>query len=374
MKPFLLLMVVLLLPDGAAAQMRGTEAPRDALDGLDPVLLVQGKEVEGKSAFTTVHGSFTYLFSTAETKAAFLREPAKYEIQLSGLCARMGKTTGANPADYVVHQGKIYIFGSDECHRRFVANPEKYLPPARATIATSKASLAKGRQLLDEAANAVGDPKKLDAMTTYVETFSQVQKRPMGEANVTTRTIWSFPARFRQERSMSMSGKTMSSSTVLSPDGLWFVGGGGQVYPMPAAGRDSLERDFGRHPLVLLKARKSAGTTAAFAGRSRVDGTDVDQVRITKGGIDVMLNLDAQRRVHSVAFTDRNADGVYGAYTILYSDYRAVEGLTLPHSVRALFDGEPDSLQSWTVDSIAVNTPVDASLFAPKTPARAEHK
>jgi YHS domain-containing protein len=371
MKRLLPVMVLLLLPTGAAAQMRSGEAPPDALDGLDPVLLVQGKPIEGKSAFAAVHGPFTYLFSTAETKAAFLREPAKYEIQLGGLCARMGKTTGANPADYVVHRGKIYIFGSDECHKRFVANPEKYVPPARAPMTTSRASLTKGQQLLDQAAQAVGDPRKIDAITTYVETFSQVQKRPMGEANVTIKTIWSFPARVRQERSMSMTGKKMSAATVLAPEGMWYVGGAGQVYPMPAAGRVSLEQDFGRHPLALLNARKSAGFKAAAVGRARIEGTDVDQVRVMKGGIDVTLNLDARHRVHSVAFKDRNAEGVYGAYTVLYSDYRSVEGLTLPHTVRALFDGGPDPLQSWTVDSIAINTPVEASLFAPKA---ADHK
>ena len=80
--------------------------PVEALDGVDPVLLVQGKEVSGKKAFAVARDGFEYLFSSAATKAAFEREPARYEIQMHGLCARMGKATGANPSDYLVYDGK----------------------------------------------------------------------------------------------------------------------------------------------------------------------------------------------------------------------------------------------------------------------------
>jgi YHS domain-containing protein len=365
MKSFFRMMILVLAPAAIAAQTPGG-APPDALDGLDPVMLVQGKEVEGKSAFSLAHGPFTYLFSTAETKAAFQREPAKYEIQLGGLCARMGKTTGANPADYLVYKGKIYVFGSDECHKRFAANPEKYLPSARVPLTASRALLTKGQQLIEDAARAVGDPKAIDAVTTYIETFSQVQKRAIGEVNVTTKTTWSFPGRVRQERAMSMTGKTMSSATVLAPDGMWFVTGGGQAYPMPAAGRDSLEQDFGRHPFALLKARKSTGLKAASVGPARIEGADVEQVRVATARFDITVNLDAQRRIHSIRFNDRNSEGIYGTYTLLYSDYKTADGLTLPRTVRALFDGQPDPISSWTVDSIAINTPVDPSMFAPK--------
>ncbi len=104
--------------------------PADALDGLDPVMLIAGKEVPGKSALSVKRGGFTYLFSTAETKATFEGDPGKYEIQLGGLCARMGKTAGGNPADFLVHDGKIYVFGSDACHKKFAAAPAKFLAPA----------------------------------------------------------------------------------------------------------------------------------------------------------------------------------------------------------------------------------------------------
>jgi YHS domain-containing protein len=158
---------VVLLASVLSAQMPGAGGPVDALDGLDPVLLIQGKEVPGKSALSAVHGGFTYLFSTADNTAAFERSPDKYAIQLGGLCARMGRSTGGNPSDFLVHEGKIYIFGSSECHKRFAAAPASYLPPAPRPLAKGADAIGRGRKLLDEAARAVGPT--LDAVPTLVD-------------------------------------------------------------------------------------------------------------------------------------------------------------------------------------------------------------
>ena len=99
------LMSLSLLAAPAHAQM---PQPKDALDGVDPVaLLIQGKEVSGKPEFKVTRGKFDYLFATAENKATFEKNPEKYEIQLSGACARMGGGVTGNPADYAVVDGKI---------------------------------------------------------------------------------------------------------------------------------------------------------------------------------------------------------------------------------------------------------------------------
>ena len=137
----------------AYAQVR---QPVEALDGVDPVLLVQGKEVSGKPDLKAVRGRFEYLFASAETKATFEKEPAKYEIQLNGLCARMGRATGGRPSDFMVHDGRTYIFGSDDCHKKFAADPAKYLPPAPAPLPGSSRAAARGRALLERTVKAIG--------------------------------------------------------------------------------------------------------------------------------------------------------------------------------------------------------------------------
>jgi len=249
------------IPADGQAGAGGKPEAEEALDGLDPVLLVGGKEVPGKSANSVTRGGFIYLFSTAETKATFEGDPTKYEIQLGGICARMGKTAGGNPSDFIVHEGRIYVFGSDDCHKKFQADPAKYLPTPAPPLPFSATAATEGQKLVQRALAALGGAATVDALTSYTESTTQVQNRPQGEVTVTTKTIWSFPDRVRQERTMVMQGKTMTSATVLAPQGMWFVAAQGQAYPMRAAARPSLEQEFGRHPVVLLRARKSRAFT-----------------------------------------------------------------------------------------------------------------
>jgi YHS domain-containing protein len=367
MQSFILTILVVLLSAGGMAGRDGQTAADDALDGLDPVLLVGGKEVPGKSAFSATRGDFVYLFSTADTKATFESDPVRYEIQLGGLCARMGKTTGGNPSDFVVHEGRSYIFGSDQCHRKFQAEPAKYLATPPAPLPASPAAAKRGRQLVDRAVAALGGAARLDGLTSYVESYTQVQARPQGDATITIKTMWSFPDRARQERSMALQGKTMSSATILSPEGMWFLGGQGQAYPMRPAGRPSLEQDFGRHPVALLRARRAPGFKAVALGTGTVDGLSVENVRVISGATDVTLAIGASGRIHSETFRDRNSEGEYGTFTIVYSDFRPVEGLQLPFNARATFNGQPQPALSVTLDAVTLNTPIAAAQFAPKT-------
>jgi YHS domain-containing protein len=365
MQPVVLFVLLVLLSAGTPTATGALQEPAvEALDGLDPVLLVGGKEVAGKSALSVTRGGFVYLFFTADTKATFERDPAAYEIQLGGLCAKMGKTAGGNPSDFIVHAGRIYIFGTDDCHKKFQAEPSKYLPPAPPPVPTTPVAAARGRQIIERAVTAVGGAARLDAVKTYVESFAQVQKRPQGDATITTRTMWSFPDRVRQERAMMLQGKTMRSATILTLQGMWFIGGQGTAYPIRAAGRPSLELDFGRHPVALLRARRSPGFRAVAQGATSVDGVKIDEVRVIHGATDVVLAVRADGRIHSTTFRDRNSDGEYGTVTIVYSDFRPTDGLQLPFSSQSTFNDQA-AAQTITLDAISVNPPLDASLFAP---------
>lgn len=123
MRQVLMACAVLALVAGAA----GIEAPA-ALRGLDPVLLAEGTEVAGKEAFSASHGRFRYVFASAQNKARFEAEPQRYAIQLDGACARMQGAEGS-PDRFYVHEGRIYIFGSEACLKAFQAEPALYLKP-----------------------------------------------------------------------------------------------------------------------------------------------------------------------------------------------------------------------------------------------------
>ncbi len=347
---------------------QGRPAAVEALDGVDPVLLVQGKEVSGKPELKVVRGGFEYSFASAETKATFEKEPAKYEIQLKGLCARMGKATGGRPSDFLVHDGRIYIFGSDECNKKFAAEPAKYLPPAPVPMPSTSRAAAGGRALIERTVKAIGGAARVDPIETYVETSSRIQKRPTGDVPVTVKTMWRFPDAVRMERTATVQGKVMSSATLMTPSGMWYLSQG-HAYEANAAGRPSMELDFGRQIVPLLHARRSGGFKAAALGAGTVEGSAVDRVRVVNGGVDVTLGVNpSSGRIHSISFVDRSqAEGHYGEYTVLYSDYRPVDGLMLPFSERVSFNGVRDEALTQTIDAIAINPALDRALFEPGT-------
>ena len=297
----------------------GQRAVEEALDGVDAVLLVQGKEVSGKPDLKVRRGDFEYLFASAATKTTFESDPARYEIQMGGLCARMGKATGGRPADYLVYDGRIYIFGSDDCHKKFEANPRKSLPQPAPPIVMSGAAVVEGRARFDRAAATVGGWPRLAAIDTLVETASQIQKRRTGDVPVTIRTMWRFPDAVRRERTVTVQGRTMSSATLMTPSGMWFLAEG-RAYASPEAGRPSMELDYGHQIVPLLRAAHSPGAKIAALGRATVGGIDVERVRVVTGAVDVTLGLDpSAARIQTISFIDRNLDGEVGEYTIVYS-------------------------------------------------------
>ena len=361
-RPFVIVTLLLLTAAPAGSQ----SAAREALDGIDPVvLLTQGKEVSGKPELKVTRGRFDYLFASADTKAIFEKTPERFEIQLSGACARMGAGVNGNPADYAVVDGRIYIFGSDDCHKRFVAAPAKYLPKPPAPFPTAPADAAAGRALLDRALQSVGGAQRVDTVTTYVESASQVQQRPAGDVTMTIRTLRRYPDEIRVERTMAMGERKQTSANLVTPAGAWFLGQG-RAYPQNADARAASLRDYNRHVLALLRSRRSPQFRAVRLAPAAVDGVAVDRVRIDDGLVDVTLNLDkASGQIHSLSFVGRNMDAEIGDYTILLSDFREVGGLRLPFAERALFNGAPDTFLTRKIDSMSINEPIDDALFQP---------
>jgi YHS domain-containing protein len=357
--------IVLLAALAAGSPQAPAAGPREALDGIDPVvLLTTGKEVSGKADLKVVRNQLRYLFATPESKATFEKSPEKYEIQLGGACARMGGGVTGNPADYAVVDGKIYIFGSDDCHKKFVAAPAKFLPKPAAPMPAAAAAASQGRALVERVVKAMGGAQKLDAVTTYVESSAQVQKRPTGDVPIALKTMWRFPGGIRAERTMTLPDRTMTSANLLTPAGGWFIGQG-RAYPQNAEGRANSEAQYNRQLVPLLRGRREADFKAASLGPATENGVAVDRVRVKHGGVDVTLAIDKTGLVRSVSFTGRGLESEIGAYVVTLGDYRDVSGLRLPFSESALFNGAPDTLLSRTIDAIAINVPLDPALFQP---------
>ncbi|HJY27777.1 MAG TPA: hypothetical protein VJ306_07035 [Pyrinomonadaceae bacterium] len=344
----LLVVIVLIACSSIIARAQNSETVIP-LEGLDPVMLSQGKEVQGDMKYKVTRGKFQYLFANAENKAAFEKEPARYEIQLDGACARMGAPTSGNPDLYFVHNGRIYIFGSEECQTLFKAAPEKYLevPPAPKSPPTEE-MVKRGQELLAKAVEAFGGGSKLDQLVSF-------QKTDLRGNQVKNILTLAFPDSLRQE---SVRPNFTLVSVITPSDAFVMVNNGAR--PMPEGNRAAIYKELYHELVVLFRARTRSDFKVSASGNESID--------VELPGFTSTLSIDAgSGRVVSQTYKGRGPGGVLGQIVINYSDYRTLDGLSLPFKTTATFDGEPFAPLSATIETIKINGQIDPSSF--KKPA-----
>lgn len=86
-----------------------------AIQGYDPVsYFTKNKAEKGSRNFAVKAEGVTYYFSSAENKALFLKDYAKYEPQYGGWCAyamgSSGEKVEIDPETFKILNGKLYLF------------------------------------------------------------------------------------------------------------------------------------------------------------------------------------------------------------------------------------------------------------------------
>ena len=360
---------VLLCVSGVAFAQSSAQDAVPVLEGLDPVMLVQGKEVPGNLKITLTRGNFQYMFASEKNKAAFEKDPGLYEIQLDGSCARMGPPVRGNPDLYTVYQGRIYIFGTGECKTRFEAAPANYLEAengAKTKVALTPEALKKGQALIEKAVAAMGSATLIDGLTNYQEKSTALQTRQRSDVEVKTNLTILFPNRVRLDQVMPDFANpsairqaavviTASEAFAITPNG---------IRPMSDAYRIDQEHEINRRPLAILRARRNASFNPAATGSANLGETSVEQVAVEMDGTSYTLGIDpTSGRILSLSYRRRGPGGDFGQIIKVFSDFRIVDGVTLPFKVTATFNGQPWKEQSSTVESITINGKIDPALF-----------
>lgn len=107
-----------------------------ALGGYDPVAYIEtGKAIKGAPIFQSQWRGVLWLFKTKANLVKFQKEPEKYSPAVGGYCtAHMAedKLSRCDPTEFVVHKGKLYVFGNRMQRKKFLANPEAFARAAEA--------------------------------------------------------------------------------------------------------------------------------------------------------------------------------------------------------------------------------------------------
>jgi hypothetical protein len=96
-----------------------------ALRGLDPVLLVEGREEMGKPEIVSSHGPHRYQFVSEPNRVRFESDRAKFSIQNSTCLVVPGAPL--DPSLFAVHDRRIYAFATSDCVDEFKRRPAEFV-------------------------------------------------------------------------------------------------------------------------------------------------------------------------------------------------------------------------------------------------------
>jgi YHS domain-containing protein len=107
-----------------------------AVQGYDPVaFFIENKPVKGKIEIRSVHKGATYYFASAENKASFDKDPAKYEPAYGGFCAygvSRNKLVEIDPEAFQVVDGHLLLQYSKGVRNDFNKDTQGNLSKANA--------------------------------------------------------------------------------------------------------------------------------------------------------------------------------------------------------------------------------------------------
>ena len=155
-----------------------------------------------------------------------------------------------------------------------------------------------------------------------------------------------------------------------------YVAAGSNVEPEKNLARalDELEENFGalaispayRNPPVGFAGEDFINLVVGFHTadapgqvKEKLERVDIELPEFT-----TTLGIDpATGHVINQTYRGRGPGGVVGQIVINYSDFRTVEGLSLPFKTTATFDGQPFPALSGTIEAITINAQIDPSAF-----------
>jgi hypothetical protein len=137
----------------------------------------------------------------------------------------------------------------------------------------------------------------------------------------------------------------------------------GREGPEPMTESEYREAADSADPYGLLYNYAGRGTSISLAGREMVDGREAYKLELELArGVTRWLYLDVESALELRMETLRAVTGQPRLATTVYSDWREVEGLLIPHRQDTRTEGNPES-HFITVESVVVNPMLDDSRF-----------
>jgi zinc protease len=233
------------------------------------------------------------------------------------------------------------------------------IPPLGAPAAQSAQSDPKARALVEKFVSSVGGAAKLDGVKALHQKLVSTQHTPQGSITFNNDLTIQFPDKLRAAVvTESLPGEML---IVVSPTSAFMSMTGAGTRDMPSPMKQDRLNTLKRDWIAIAQHAADPAYVFTLGGTEKVGNTEAQIVHVSGNGISVNWALDPQSaRLLQVSYQDVGQRGPVRR-VIDYSDWRAVDGLTVPFQRSVTEDGEPSSTEK--IQNFEINPPVNAKLF-----------
>jgi zinc protease len=204
------------------------------------------------------------------------------------------------------------------------------IPEPKQELSKSDAgSLARGKQMLVRAQQAMGGAEKLAAVKDATYTAELALEQAAGGFKVKQVSMYLAPDQLRQEQELPF-GKIIAytdgkSGWVATPQG---------VQPMPAELLKQAQGETFREPYALMLSDRNSSCTVNAIGDNAVE------IATASGSLRVRVDFDPTTGLPArEVYTEPGQNGAPAETTDIFSDWREVAGIKLPYKAIQLENG-----------------------------------
>lgn len=230
--------------------------------------------------------------------------------------------------------------------------------PKAAVAAADPASLQRGHAILESMVRAMGGAERIRGLKDMTTEASAVFKTPQGDLNVASTNYLVFPNKVRQEATLPFGQLIMvydgARGWMMTPQG---------VRDMPASQQNEMVQQNTRNSFIAVQDALAGKRTVVFVEAAEVGGKPADVVQFSDAAGSVFRVYVDAATGRPVKKTYKGSSPMVGPVDVeeLYSDYRDVEGLSLPFKITVIQNGR--TFAEINVTSYQLNKTPDPALF-----------
>jgi zinc protease len=352
---------------GSTKSMTTVDTVQAIREEVEKIRTTEVTEKELDEAKQAVLNSFVFNFdSPAKTLNRVMRYeyfgyPKDFLFQYQKAIAAVTRADVLRVAKQHIHPDELAIvtvgnpkeFGKPLTTLGKVTELDLTIPEPKQELSKADAgSLARGKQLLERAQQAMGGAEKLAGVKDATYTADIALEAAAGGIRLKVVNMYLAPDQLRQEQELPgakiieySDGKSGFLST---PQG---------VQPMPAEALKQAQGELFREPYTLLLSDRDPARIVNAVGENTVE------VAAANGSLKVKIEFDPATGLPAKeTYTEAGATGAPAETTEIYSDWREVAGIKLPFHAIQLENGM--KMLEVTISEYKINSGLTAAALS----------